>query len=461
MPTAKDIPVSPGVPSNRLPGRVTREYVVQIVTPMYGGGVIPGTTDGCITVRETAVRGHLRHWWRLIIGNRLGAAMRQREEEIFGSIEFPSPLALRVIEQPRPLQLGAPQYGRRHCPSAYAFFSAIDSQHQVAREGLRFRLSLSWDGPAALRVRRKAQNIQRERQKRPRLPDSIEDIGDDIGSSLQAWLALGGLGARTRRGCGAVHCQELAGNLPELPAKVLVGTPRTNAVDAWLGAVGVYRDFRQTPRGEWHQKTLRSGRTVNVPGRSHWPEADSIRQITGCALKQSSGSILHEVPPDQNTNDHSTPVVRKGLLPAFPRAALGLPIVFHFIDGPDKRNPGQADLDPKDVQLVPVICDTRGVCTYGNRWASPVVTRPLWLDGSWCPAVIVLDQPIPASLRGVSLRGKGARAGGADLCDNLSLDRVFSASFGELRPLRGRASALEALVEFLVKECHFREVAAT
>jgi hypothetical protein len=70
--------------------------------------------------------------------------------------------------------------------------------------------------------------------------------------------------------------------------------------------------------------------------------------------------------------------------------------------------------------------------------------------------VIILNQSIPEELRGVCLRGKGAKSGGADSCSEFPIDHVVRASFGEFRPMRGKASALEALVEFLEKEKEYR-----
>lgn len=457
MPRAEDIPECPGAPQNRLPKRVTQEYAIQIVTPMFGGGVTPGFADDRIPIRETAIRGHLRHWWRLIIGHKLGDRMWQREEEVFGSTEFPSPLTVQVVEQPRRVEQVDPEYGDKFGPIAYALFSAIENKQQVAKDGLRFRLFLGWDEPELLRMRRKAQNIQRKRDKKPLLPDVIEDIADEIDVSLRAWIAFGGLGARTRRGCGAVHCQVLVGDLPALPAKVLIGPPKSDALEAWKETVNVYREFRQTPRGEKHQKTLRNGRTVRVPGRSHWPEADSIRQISGCALKLNPGSIPSAVPADQNSNDHSTSVVPEKLLPAFPKAILGLPINFHFADGPGKNRPGRANEDPQDVQLIPLLQNQSDALEKANRLASPVITRPLWFNEKWYPAVVVLNQPIPEGFQ-VRLEGKQALAGGADLSRDLPIKHIVGAALGELRPMRGKPSALEALVEFLTKERHFKEV---
>lgn len=39
-----------------------------LVTPMFGGGVKPGEVDREMPIRASALRGHLRFWWRLLHG---------------------------------------------------------------------------------------------------------------------------------------------------------------------------------------------------------------------------------------------------------------------------------------------------------------------------------------------------------------------------------------------------------
>lgn len=425
------------------------------MTPLFGGGVEAGEPDESLPIRGTSIRGQLRHWWRATVGHRLGSSMWQREEEIFGSTEFPSPLSVRVIEQPQ-VQRVDPSYGDRFGPIAYALFSAIENQQQVVKEGAAFRLQLVWEDVEALQSRRRAQNAQRKRDHRPILPDSVEDISADIAAALQAWCTFGGLGARSRRGCGAVFCKEIASELPHLPGTILVAVPQSNALEAWKESVKAYRDFRQSPRGRKHQKTIntRNGsKTIQVPGRSHWPEADSIRKISGSALRLSPGASSTGAPPDEDTRSHSVSVVPEDMLPAFPRAILGLPINFHFADGPGKNRPGQPNKDPQDVQMIPVL---PGGVDGLDRMSSPIITRPLWHDGKWHPGVIILKQNIPDGLR-LRLTGKRARANGDDLSYDLSLERVVNPSLGALRPMRNHASALYALHDFLEAN-GFREI---
>ena len=152
---------------------------------------------------------------------------------------------------------------------------------------------------------------------------------------------------------------------------------------------------------------------MQVPGRSHWPEADSIRQITGCALKPPAGTPPSGVPADEDGHDHSTPVVPASLLPAFPKAVLGLPINFHFADGPGKNRPKCRRRlgSHRTFQLYPLVPNPSGQLEISERLASPVITRPLWLDGKWRPAIVILDAPLPAGFK-IRVEGKNAAIGG-------------------------------------------------
>lgn len=442
MPKASDIPACPQQPDARSSGQIVSEYRIGLVTPLFGGGAEAGKTDQDLPIRGTSIRGHLRYWWRTVKGRHLAAGMWQREEEVFGSTEFASPLRIRVLDVPR-VERVDPTYGDRFGPIAYALFSAVENRQEVIKEGGEFRIQLEWADVLELRRRREGQNALRRRDGKPLLSSQIDDIGGDIAAAIQAWCAFGGLGSRTRRGCGALWCRELGAKLPEVDGTILLAAPRTNAIDAWKEALKTYRDFRQSPRGRVHPKIIGSGRTIKVPGRSHWPEADSIRKITGSALRPSSAASSSGVPPDEDTHDHSVPLLRPELLPAFPRAILGLPINFHFADGPGKGRPGQRDKDPQDVKLIPIASDD----TDGDRMSSPIITRPLWVDGAWRPGLIVLKQHLPRGLR-VRLIGKRARADGRDLSYTLPPKHVVDSSLGAIAPMRGHASALDAFHEF-------------
>lgn len=136
----KHIPTCPEIRKVVHSNLEERTYTIQVGTPLFGGGVEAGDPDPITPIRGTSIRGHLRHWWRLTIGRTLADKMWQREEEIFGSTEFPSPLIVRVLDQPRP-QLVDPSssYRDKFGPIPYAFFLQSRITSRSPRKGLHLR----------------------------------------------------------------------------------------------------------------------------------------------------------------------------------------------------------------------------------------------------------------------------------------------------------------------------------
>lgn len=199
-------------------------------------------------------------------------------------------------------------------------------------------------------------------------------------------MTFGGLGARTRRGAGTLHCDKYAytwdsnnilgdGSARPWPVlkggRVVIGTQRLPWNECWALVVNLLRDFRQDRAGP--------------RGRSKWPEAHEIRSIRG------------------RWEPHHAPRLQGG---GFPRARLGLPIVFHFKDRGDPLD--------NTLSLKPSGDDDRTEA----RMASPVILKP-WpvSDHEAVPLLAVLNASVPSELvlfedgkdpRGVSLGQRDA-----------------------------------------------------
>lgn len=104
--------------------RESRSYEIELITPMVGGGAVAGEVDFDFPIRPTAIRGHLRYWWRLIRGHSLGEGRWRREEEIFGSTEFPSPIEIRISNWSKPELFPASHFDR-FGPESFALFSEV------------------------------------------------------------------------------------------------------------------------------------------------------------------------------------------------------------------------------------------------------------------------------------------------------------------------------------------------
>ena len=177
MPNPNDIPPCPGTPQQRSAGTDTRTYHIRLITPLFGGGVEPGEYDLAFPIRETSIRGQLRFWWRATMGRHIQGAQElwRREEEVFGSSEFPSPLGISVSNfsgiKPIDPKLCFDQFG----PESYALFAAVENKKRLLAEGLRFELTLSLPTSPNLRNMRAAQNRRRQEQHQSQLPSTIKD----------------------------------------------------------------------------------------------------------------------------------------------------------------------------------------------------------------------------------------------------------------------------------------------
>lgn len=303
-----------------------------LATPMYGGGVHAGKLDHSIPIRAASIRGQLRFWWRIVFGGKLDSqAMFAREAAIWGGIGRSGPTAsrVRVRVQSEPIR----DVDRQAAPNkpqakhGYAFGPAMigNTEQWLLKASYPFLLKLRY----------------------PR------ELASEVEDTLRWWVAFGGIGARTRRGFGAVRIDQMA---PRSSAEAteavsaaggllrLGSDAHDSAEDAWKAAVDKLRRFRQQGAGRLD---------ANPTGRSYWPEADQIRRFTR-----------------RNDNHRHDPVHAADNV--FPRAAFGLPINFQFKD----RN------DPYDSVLLPA--------GTADRMASPLILRPYWNGKAWLAAALLL-----------------------------------------------------------------------
>ena len=311
-----------------------------LMTPMYGGGVEPGTVDRELPIRAGAIRGQLRFWWRLLNDDgRDPRDLFRAESALWGGIASVEPRASQVALQVdcEPVEskdmVGAKD---KSCEfPAYAFI--LDPKSEAPR-----LLKAGYEFTLTLRFGVNANEVQREQ----------------VIEALRWWTSFGGVGARTRRGLGTVEAT--SGRVDLKPTsreevesrggRMVLQAPSKDALEAWRLAVDTLKSFRQgTKAGEG-----RNPGSGKHPGRSRWPEPDAIRRRT---RRRAPG---HE--PEHKVREY------------YPRAAFGLPIVFHF------KNRG----DPEDCVLEPGMDDPhRDAGTDAakrDRMASPPFLRP-YFDG--------------------------------------------------------------------------------
>ncbi len=383
---------------------------LEILTPVFGGGVWidPNAPhkkqhDEVTPIRSAAIRGHLRFWWRATHGAQHGsiAAMRAAEDAIWGNASIAGEIRLSVEQRITPSDYDVYTFNvsknKIDFPSGAAAdiaYGAFPLQPAQAAQDKHPGVLHSFNGAATLKIVGPA-----------RLREQVMD-------ALDAWLAFGGVGGRTRRGFGAVASPDRAVDPQVILKKWQAGKPLegcpslagarlqlagsfSKPIDALQRGLGALRTFRQGV-----QVGRNPGSAHNRPGRSRWPEPDEIRRITG----------------DHEAQHRPAHPVRK-----FPRAAFGMPIIFHFKD----RN------DPKDTSLNPVGKERR---------ASPLILRPSPKGQAFQALALVLNDP---EARGEALELRMGRT--ADPSPNGLLTPPEAA---QIKPLHGETDPLQAFLEF-------------
>ena len=333
----------------------THSVTLAFLTPMFGGGVRtnqPGhgsqfkLMDDVTPVRGASVRGQLRYWWRATSGAwcKDTHELRRREAHLFGSAASqadtgsgPGSVATWIDATAlkpgnvKPLQVFEQRARAIRALSGIAYgafpLSPSDADNRNGHSAMGTLHDLGSAGTFDLRWQ------------------CNRDDADELWLAVSAWVAFGGLGGRTTRGFGQLtpagessHLLDAEGVLERVRAKGKpplgdrvpaidpgacrkVDTRGRDAIDTLNSTLGLLRDFRQGV-GKGRRK---GNQQPNRPGRSFWPEPDAIRRIA-----------------NKSDPQHQTPVAalkRK----VFPRAAFGMPIIFHF---QSRQDPGDTSLQP-------------------------------------------------------------------------------------------------------------------
>lgn len=359
----RKVPIPP--PQLKEPTLDTWTLKLRTITPLFGGSAIPRQVDRENPVRAASIRGHLRFWWRATAGAHYATAeeLFRAEEEIWGSAERHGRVALRVVEQSekgliKPSELVPNEHLDKSGPKERFFLHAFNkkknSPEAPGLKAVEFTLELTL-------------NLS-------------ESDKEHLRRALRAWIAFGGIGARTRRGVGALEVTEDSKNwLPSSPEQL----------SEWFSI--------QAPRGVFH--TTLAGAVICLgearepepsdPYKGHAPWRELGRFWTrfrkGHFLRNPATGRPMAYSPMTGSKwlDHKT---LQSLRPGHHRIALvkpylGLPIVYQRFG---KSFSGT--LEASHPQ--------------GRRMASPVILKPMaFADGTVRPAVILLKGPAPTRIK--------------------------------------------------------------
>lgn len=385
------------------PEIITQVRHYKLITPLFGGGVIPGEADPITVVRATEVRGHLRFWWRATRGGQFDgnlATMKAAEEKIWGSAaaegrQGPSNLIVEIAITDR----GTPR--PTDSKSAESYIRIAEDNYDAIWDGVEFDLILRY--PATLRM-----------------SDGVFKIGREIDATLWAWETFGGIGARTRRGAGALRCtsidrKPLKSHHPnETRSQIKKGLLNHVVEGVWPDNVphlhrtdlryAILSKGARTAQAVWHDlitdlKDFRQWRNGKKGfGRTLWPEPEAIRKVTGSKAKKIAPQLVN--------------------VDKFPRAFFGLPLVFDM-----RHDQGQ----PK----------YKLQAQNHDRLASPLILRPIACNDDKAAGLAVI-------LQGVSMPPDIELDGFGPVETVLTSDEA-----SQIEPLEGETDVLQAFLEYL------------
>ncbi|BCW95553.1 MAG: type III-B CRISPR module RAMP protein Cmr1 [Fimbriimonadales bacterium] len=333
---------------------------LRLITPMFGGGYATGQIDPLLPIRSAAIRGHLRFWWRATAGARYASVdeLYMAETDLWGGASTSErsaagKVAIRVeildSGQPVPYSDIAPKANPKVGPQhGYFLFPFQPQQGKPAatgRKDVSFRLTLTLH------------------------PDLSDAQRSGVRTALKAWIAFGGVGARTRRGCGALTVvgqnasqwlpptQNLAQWLP-VP-RGAASPPRWATLADARGMIVIKRDAEHAwcELGRFWARFRKGHFPQNYSPMSGSKWAD-YRQVL-CRLSEQQGKVRLAKP------------------------FLGLPIIYQDIKG------------------------ARNLCFVGSvepaesgRMASPVILKPIALqDGRYGALILVMNAPKPRQIQ--------------------------------------------------------------
>jgi CRISPR-associated protein Cmr1 len=335
----------PHLPEWQAPAkRETIELELRLITPMFGGGYKAREVDPLLPIRPAAIRGHLRFWWRATAGARYTsiADLHKAETELWGGAstkDYPAfgKVAIRVEVKDKGQMVG---YGSRGGLPKYFLFPFRPQKNIPAtkgRENVVFTLRLILD--ASLSEAQRA----------------------EVTTALKAWIAFGGVGARTRRGCGALTV--LGNNANQW-------LPPTQGLAQWLGMPP-----NVASKCDWTTLAGAHGQITHAnDAEDAWRKLGSFweRFRRGGLVSGTKWSDYRDVLC--NLDDQHDEL-------ALAKPFLGLPIEYQEFG---EQTPFTGTLNPAE----------------SGRMASPVILKPIALQGGKFGAlVLVMHAPKPDKIR--------------------------------------------------------------
>ncbi|NMC30042.1 MAG: type III-B CRISPR module RAMP protein Cmr1 [Pelolinea sp.] len=378
-----------------------RKY--ELITPLYGGGVEPNKADPISTVRATEIRGQLRFWWRATCGGRFDGnleKMREQEEKIWGSSAEknkpgPSLINICVIEHNPGNEIKQIQQGKekvdiwdQNSKWGYVSFPLREEEGKV-RQNVRFTIEISF-------------------------PEAFQA---DIETSLWAWEHFGGIGARTRRGFGALKCVKVDAKTIQKITK----TQMREEIQEWLSKING-RWLNEIPHISDKTKYGIIERKNSITA---WEALIfSLKKFRQQLKKDHGIEISNEL--DRNIVNEISSMIEddEQIVDRLPSAQFGLPIIYKLDEDSKKGEPSQITLKGK----------------HHDRLASRLILRPIDCVDGGLGLALVLEGPMfpPGGL----ILDKGKKDENVD-------GGLGGTEANAIPPLKSKTDVLQAFLNYL------------
>ena len=391
----------PQVPQHSVKSQcIEQTRLYEVITPLLGGGSKVHTVDSETTVRVSQIRGMLRFWWRATRGGQYDtiAKLKRAESSIWGGSigkeMVPSAVCISMnienagnecISDSDISPTGSSEkLSSQKSKYSYVLFPLREKTEVKLRKNVVFRLNVIYP----------------------------ESLSQEVEAAFWAWELFGGIGARTRRGLGAISLKEVDGKkrplhttvelqqhialhaatfiddtyaiegVPLLKKNIQIGSYEVmkasvgftahdkSAISVFGKLIARYRSYRQT------RHTSEGGSAGQ--GESIWPDPNALRYISGVALRSKNFyATTHHIP----------------------RAQLGLPIISTFPN---------AKFDNRTRKVTFTIQNAM------NRHASPLIFRPHVVEGGYVGIILILgntriDYPLDITSDGPFLDRSGTQ----------------------------------------------------
>ncbi len=448
----KEIQIPEVVPQP-LSDVVTQERQYTLITPLFGGGAIKGERDEVTAVRGTEIRGQLRFWWRACYGGRYNtieemqrgedllwgvAAKSKKDEKEKEGVEEkkenekkPKETTVQIMVEPIKVEdikeLPAYEIDKKGKPvpdfdiPGYAAFplqpTSDGKPAKLIYKNVRFCLTISFPS-----------NKQQE-----------------IRGALWAWETFGGVGARTRRGFGAIKLEGI------MNVGYVQGEKIRKSVPAESLPIATTIGVKEWLKKEFLQFGIEKKAPEGVPSLSRqmldeqiyillsfskanqtWVSFRNVSEAWKTIVDKLRAFRQDKQWPDSReikklkNADEGLPAQKYELL----KAPLGLPVVFHF------------PKEGKDADLT-----LQGGEEGHERLSSPLILRPLLCQGEQYLGLVVLLENYAPHLENVQVMkkvDKELQKMPAIIETNLGV-----ASNKNISLLRGEKDVLRAFITYL------------